>query len=831
MIVGGIAGQDTVLNSAEIYDPQAQAFSPATNTMKTPRGLAILKLLPDGKVQVIGGDSEFSVEIYDPQDGLFNALATMPPTPDLLVDTFNTESRAALISPIIAQHPTLQGLLGSEELGYLDRADQSITELPQLNQALVAGGVTDAGQVLSSAFIVKSSPATITTDKTDYAPGEIVTITGTGWQPGEEVGIILTEHPDEYPDIKLLAVADQQGKFVTADFAPQLIDLDRTFTLTAVGLTSGFVAQTAFTDGNLQSVSLAQSSVTVTQGDTAQYTVNVTMGGNTNACTVTLSITTALPAGAVASFSTPNPTTLNPGNVNFSRTLNITTAGVTPNTYSFTAQATRGADCQGSGNPTTNGTLVVQAAGTAPTITSANSTTFTVGAAGSFTVTTTGTPTPALTTSGTLPSGVTFTDNGDGTATLGGTPALGTVGSYPITITANNGISPNATQNFTLTVQKANQTITFGALGNKTYGDADFTVSATASSGLAVSFSSQTLLTCSTSGINGSTVTILAAGSCTVRASQAGNSNYNAAPNVDQSFTINKRNATWTTNPNSKTYGNADPVPLTTGSGDFLVADGVTATYSRVAGETVAGSPYPITATLSAAAGVLDNYNITNNGADFTINKRPITVTADAKSKIYGEADPALTYQVTSGSLAFSDAFTGVLSRVPGELVGTYAIQQNTLSISNIGNYNLTYVGANLTITTGFAYSGFYSPIGGSVEYGSGGTYANPVRSFKLGSTIPVKFGATWLNGGAPLITGIHTLQAIKYSNAATIEGTPIDATPTDSATTGNQFRLTGTDWHFNLSTKGNGFTDGTWLLRATLVDGSQYTVWIALKK
>jgi hypothetical protein len=91
--------------------------------------------------------------------------------------------------------------------------------------------------------------------------------------------------------------------------------------------------------------------------------------------------------------------------------------------------------------------------GTAPAITSANSTTFTVGTARSFTVTTTGSPTPALSESGTLPSGVTFTNNGNGTATLGGTPAAGTGGTYSLTITASNGVSPNATQSFTLVVK------------------------------------------------------------------------------------------------------------------------------------------------------------------------------------------------------------------------------------------------------------------------------------------------------------------------------------------------------------------------------------------
>ncbi len=92
--------------------------------------------------------------------------------------------------------------------------------------------------------------------------------------------------------------------------------------------------------------------------------------------------------------------------------------------------------------------------GVAPAITSANNTTFTVGVAGTFTVTTTGTPTPSITESGTLPTGVTFLDNGNGTGTLSGTPAPGTGGVYPITFTASNGVGSPATQSFTLTVDQ-----------------------------------------------------------------------------------------------------------------------------------------------------------------------------------------------------------------------------------------------------------------------------------------------------------------------------------------------------------------------------------------
>ena len=74
------------------------------------------------------------------------------------------------------------------------------------------------------------------------------------------------------------------------------------------------------------------------------------------------------------------------------------------------------------------------------------------GFAGQFPVTSTGTPGATLSESGSLPSGVTFVDNGDGTATLAGTPDTGSNGVYPLTVTASNGVSPNASQSFTLTV-------------------------------------------------------------------------------------------------------------------------------------------------------------------------------------------------------------------------------------------------------------------------------------------------------------------------------------------------------------------------------------------
>jgi hypothetical protein len=133
-----------------------------------------------------------------------------------------------------------------------------------------------------------------------------------------------------------------------------------------------------------------------------------------------------------------------------------------------------------------------------------------------------------------------------------------------------------------------------------------------------------------------------------------------------------------------------------------------------------------------------------------------------------------------------------------------------------------------VTRTASCQFTGFLPPIDGADA--TGGSFADPLRAFKLGSTIPVKFRLSC--GGVPNSTGVHTLQAIKYSSGTTSDPA-IDATPTDAVTTGNQFRVTDAasgEWHFNLSTQ-SGFSKGTWKLVATLSDGSQHEVWIEVKK
>jgi iron transport multicopper oxidase len=119
--------------------------------------------------------------------------------------------------------------------------------------------------------------------------------------------------------------------------------------------------------------------------------------------------------------------------------------------YTFTVAAANGIDIPA---VTPSITITVTTGESAPTITSANNAKAVAGTPFSFTVTTTGSPAPALTSTGPVPGWLTFTDNGDGTATMTGTPST-PLGPTSLTLTAHNGSGPDAVQPFTLTVDAA----------------------------------------------------------------------------------------------------------------------------------------------------------------------------------------------------------------------------------------------------------------------------------------------------------------------------------------------------------------------------------------
>ena len=125
-----------------------------------------------------------------------------------------------------------------------------------------------------------------------------------------------------------------------------------------------------------------------------------------------------------------------------------------------------------------------------------------------------------------------------------------------------------------------------------------------------------------------------------------------------------------------------ETVVLNWTDGQFNSKDVVSVTDATFSGLTSANSNYVLAA---------DTVTV---GAVGKITAKDITVTADAQTKIYGEADPELTYQVSG--LVGNDTLSGSLERVAGEDVGEYAITQGTLSNSN---YDISFTGAVLSIT------------------------------------------------------------------------------------------------------------------------------------
>ncbi len=152
--------------------------------------------------------------------------------------------------------------------------------------------------------------------------------------------------------------------------------------------------------------------------------------------------------------------------------------------YTFSVTATNAAGTGPSSDA--SNTVVI---GQAPAITSAQSLTTAAGAAFTYSVTTTGAPLATITVAGgsSLPNGVTLKDNADGTATLSGTDQVA-VGDYTFSIQAANGISPQATQSFTLTVQHVPTTSILVPSKGATLSGTSVTLDASASNATSVEF-------------------------------------------------------------------------------------------------------------------------------------------------------------------------------------------------------------------------------------------------------------------------------------------------------------------------------------------------------
>ncbi|WP_205529845.1 LamG-like jellyroll fold domain-containing protein, partial [Pedobacter chitinilyticus] len=257
----------------------------------------------------------------------------------------------------------------------------------------------------------------------------------------------------------------------------------------------------------------------------------------------------------------------------------------------------------------------------------------------------------------------------------------------------------------TAATTKSNQTITFADLTAKTYGDASFTLSATSTSNLTVTFESSDETIAS---VSGTTVTIKKAGTVNIIAKQAGNSLYNAASNVTKQLVVNKAPLTVTAQNATKTY---DKVAYTGGNGisyaGFITGDNAA---NSIAGTVVYGGTSQNAINVASNYTVIPsgltsaNYAITYANGTLTINKAPLTVTAQNATKTYDK----VAYTGGNG-ISYTGFITGdnAANSVTGTIVygGT---SQNAINVANnytiipsglsSDNYVITYANGTLAI-------------------------------------------------------------------------------------------------------------------------------------
>jgi len=549
---------------------------------------------------------------------------------------------------------------------------------------------------------------------------------------------------------------DQAPVFTSANSATFTVGSAGSFTVTASGNPAPTFTETGAlpTGVTLSSAGLLSGTPAAGSGGTYTFTITAANGSTNATQTFTLTVdqapsitsvsSTTFTAGTAGTFTvmasgypaaTFSETGALPTGITFTNTgiLTGTPIAGTGGTYVIVINASNGV------SPVSVQTFTLTV-NQAPVITSANNTTFTVGTAGTFSVTTTGFPTATLSETGALPSGVTLVNNGNGTATLAGTPAAGSGGAYTFTITANNGVSPNATQTFTLTVDQA-PAITSANNTNFAAGiSGTFTV--TASGYPAATFSETGVLPTGVTFTNTGILTgmpIAGTGGTYVIVIDASNG---VSPVSVQTFTLTVNQAPAITSANNATFTAGAPgtftvtasgSPAPTFSETGALPSGVTlSSAGLLAGTPAAGSGGTYTFTITANNGVSPNATQTFT---LTVDQAPAITSANNT-----------TFPVSTLS-----TFTLTTTGFPTATLSETGTLPSGVTFANNGNGTAT--------------------LAGTPPAGTGGTY---------NITVTAQNGVSPNATQSFTLTVTQTTATITLSNLSqTYTGTPLSATAT----------------------------------------------------
>ena len=500
-----------------------------------------------------------------------------------------------------------------------------------------------------------------------------------------------------------------------------------------------------------QSFTVTQASQTITFGSLASQVFGTSPFAVSATATSGLAVTFASQTTPVCTVSGTTVTLAGVG------TCTIQAAQTGNANYAAAGAVTQSFAVTQASQSITFGTLASQAFGTAPFTVSATATS---GLAVTFASQTT----PVCTV-----SGATVTLAAVGTCTIQATQ----------TGNANYAAATAVSQSFAVT--QGSQTITFGSLANEPMGTAPFAVSATASSGLAVSFASQTTSVCT---VSGTTVTLAAVGTCTIQATQAGNANYAAATAVSQSFTVTAASQTITFGSlANQVFGTAPfAVSATASSGLAVSFASQTTAVCTVSGTTVtliAGGACTIQATQSGNA----NYTAAapvNQG--FTVTPASQTIGfGTISNQVLGTAPFTVSATASSGlTVSFTSQSTSVCT-VSGTTVTLAAVGTCTIQAAQTGNASYaaaTPVNESFSVTPAPSFTLSITPL--SAQPIAPGTVASYLVSIvpQNGFSSSVTLSATGLAAGETAVFNPSTITNPQNSTLViqTTTGTPTGA-------------------------------------------------------
>jgi hypothetical protein len=481
---------------------------------------------------------------------------------------------------------------------------------------------------------------TIQSDKADYAPGELVTLTGGNWQPGESVNIKVNDTYGATWSRNVDVTADSSGNVTDSFNLPNTFVSD--YDVTATGAQSG-TATTTFTDGNVAVSGTVKDSVTGLPISGATVTCNTSTGCNATFTDTTdasgnYSFTQA--EGNRLSFDTNGPVTLN---------LTVSKTGYTAGTITLT-------NVNNNTQRTGQNISLTPSCTAASVATSPSTQTVTYGQNATFTATGGGSPAPTVQWQKSTDNGATWNNvSGATSSPLTVTkPSVSDSGNHYRAVFTNScdGTQTATSNAATLNVNK--KSLTVSATGqNKVY-DGNTSASVTLSDNRV---SGDTLTTSYTNAsfankVVGTGKAVNVSG-ISISGADAGNYSFNTTATA--SADITKRNLTVSATADNKVYDGTTAATAHLSTNDKVSGDTVTLAYtSATFGDKDVGTGKTVSVTGISISGGADagNYNLTNTTASTTadITKRALTVSAAGQNKVY-DGNTSATVNLSTNKL------------------------------------------------------------------------------------------------------------------------------------------------------------------------------------